>query len=196
LNAGYGMYDAQIGRFTSRDPVRGQQDEPMTLHSYLYCLNDPIDGIDPTGRSLVPSIGRAVEAGYEAHYGAIGVTAYGVAINNNAMISLGIEMEKTVSAVIAISMLSSRSPKGWDKVERDWDNLEGANRDNWQGNWNNFKFPKGWGKGAKWAAAIGVGTLAIQYEWHDFVEFIGELKEGFDNWLHPQEWVPSPSPPR
>lgn len=36
-------------RFMTRDPVRGSFREPMTLHSYLYCLNDPINKVDPSG---------------------------------------------------------------------------------------------------------------------------------------------------
>lgn len=43
------MYDPYIGRFTSRDPVRGSFREPMTLHAYVYCLNDPINRTDPSG---------------------------------------------------------------------------------------------------------------------------------------------------
>ena len=43
------MYDPAIYRFTGRDPDLGQWTEPLTLHRYLYCLNDPIDRIDLTG---------------------------------------------------------------------------------------------------------------------------------------------------
>jgi len=43
------QYDPHIARFTSRDPVRGKFREPMTLHQYLYCLNDPINRTDPSG---------------------------------------------------------------------------------------------------------------------------------------------------
>jgi RHS repeat-associated protein len=43
------MYDPVLGRFTSRDPVFGELREPLTLHAYLYCLNDPIDRSDPSG---------------------------------------------------------------------------------------------------------------------------------------------------
>jgi RHS repeat-associated protein len=46
------QYNPQIARFTSRDPVLGDQEEPLTLHKYLYCANDPINNIDPTGKSL------------------------------------------------------------------------------------------------------------------------------------------------
>jgi len=42
-------YDPHIRRFTSRDPVFGSFREPMTLHTYLYCGNDPINRIDPSG---------------------------------------------------------------------------------------------------------------------------------------------------
>ena len=44
------MYDPALMRFTARDPVRGSFREPMTLHVYLYCLNDPINKVDPEGR--------------------------------------------------------------------------------------------------------------------------------------------------
>jgi RHS repeat-associated protein len=47
------MYDPQLMRFTARDPVRGERQEPLTLHKYLYCLNDPVDCVDPTGESLL-----------------------------------------------------------------------------------------------------------------------------------------------
>ncbi|MDH4240644.1 MAG: RHS repeat-associated core domain-containing protein [Phycisphaerae bacterium] len=43
------QYDPHINRFTARDPIRGKLEEPMTLHRYLYCLNDPINCIDPRG---------------------------------------------------------------------------------------------------------------------------------------------------
>jgi len=37
------------GRFMTRDPVRGSLNEPMSLHPYMYCLNDPINRTDPSG---------------------------------------------------------------------------------------------------------------------------------------------------
>jgi RHS repeat-associated protein len=44
------QYDPVLGRFTSRDPVAGKFKEPLTLHVYLYCLNDPVNMVDPEGR--------------------------------------------------------------------------------------------------------------------------------------------------
>jgi len=43
------QYDPAMMRFTSRDPVSGKYDEPLTLHKYLYCLNNPANRIDPSG---------------------------------------------------------------------------------------------------------------------------------------------------
>ena len=47
------QYDPQLLRFTSRDPVFGGYEDPMTLHRYLYCANDPINRIDPKGEFLM-----------------------------------------------------------------------------------------------------------------------------------------------
>jgi len=44
------MYDPQLMRFTTRDPIRGNPREPMALHRYLYCQNEPLNRIDPSGR--------------------------------------------------------------------------------------------------------------------------------------------------
>ena len=43
------QYDPALCRFTGRDPMFGKFKEPLTLHVYLYCLNDPVNHIDPTG---------------------------------------------------------------------------------------------------------------------------------------------------
>ncbi|MBN1998093.1 RHS repeat-associated core domain-containing protein, partial [candidate division KSB1 bacterium] len=47
------MYDPALMRFTTRDPQNGKFTEPITLHRYLYCLNDPINRIDLTGEFSV-----------------------------------------------------------------------------------------------------------------------------------------------
>jgi len=36
-------------RFGARDPANEVYEEPLTLHRYLYCLNDPVDYLDETG---------------------------------------------------------------------------------------------------------------------------------------------------
>jgi len=44
------QYNPHLGLFTTRDPVFGRFQEPMTLHKYLYCGNDPINFVDINGK--------------------------------------------------------------------------------------------------------------------------------------------------
>ncbi|MDD5065074.1 MAG: RHS repeat-associated core domain-containing protein [Phycisphaerae bacterium] len=46
------QYDPALMRFTGRDPESGKFEEPLTLHKYLYCLNNPINHTDPSGREI------------------------------------------------------------------------------------------------------------------------------------------------
>ncbi len=43
------MYDPALMRFTGRDPVKGKSKAPLTLHVYLYCINNPVNRNDPSG---------------------------------------------------------------------------------------------------------------------------------------------------
>ena len=45
------QYDPVLMRFTSIDTNEGDYEEPMSLHKYLYCWNDPINYIDISGNS-------------------------------------------------------------------------------------------------------------------------------------------------
>ena len=68
-------YDPVLARFTGRDPVLGGFKEPLTLHAYLYCLNDPINGIDPTGEMIgAMTLQRA--AGASLYTAAAGIAMY------------------------------------------------------------------------------------------------------------------------
>jgi RHS repeat-associated protein len=42
-------YNPSNGRFNQRDTFRGSIDDPQSLHKYLYCGADPVNGIDPSG---------------------------------------------------------------------------------------------------------------------------------------------------
>jgi RHS repeat-associated protein len=44
-------YNPNQGRFMSMDPYKGQINEPISLHKYLYANADPVNMIDPTGFS-------------------------------------------------------------------------------------------------------------------------------------------------
>jgi RHS repeat-associated protein len=44
-------YDAQTGRFLTKDSIPGSLASPLSQNRYTYCQNDPITLIDPTGNS-------------------------------------------------------------------------------------------------------------------------------------------------
>ena len=56
LNARY--YNPEDGRFLSEDTYRGEANEPDTQHLYVYCADNPINYVDPSGhrRNVVLSI--------------------------------------------------------------------------------------------------------------------------------------------
>ena len=45
------QYDPKLARFLSFDPFSGRNQEPLTLHRYLYVLNNPINLYDLTGEA-------------------------------------------------------------------------------------------------------------------------------------------------
>lgn len=43
-------YRPSMGTFNQRDTFEGNNDDPQSLHKYLYAANEPIDAIDPSGQ--------------------------------------------------------------------------------------------------------------------------------------------------
>ncbi len=46
-------YDPELMRFISRDQVRGKFRDLLSLHRYLYCLNNSVNLIDPDGKFAI-----------------------------------------------------------------------------------------------------------------------------------------------
>lgn len=49
-------YNPLNGLFNRTDPYSGNKQDPQSLHKYLYCHNNPINGIDPTGQFSLTSM--------------------------------------------------------------------------------------------------------------------------------------------
>ncbi|GIV17880.1 MAG: hypothetical protein KatS3mg022_3315 [Armatimonadota bacterium] len=71
LYIGARWYDPAVGRWTSADKWLGDIYHPLSLNRYLYCEDDPVNAVDPSGRAaaavgalvLVPGVGQVVTAG-------------------------------------------------------------------------------------------------------------------------------------
>ncbi|UCF00173.1 MAG: RHS repeat-associated core domain-containing protein [Planctomycetota bacterium] len=48
-------YDQNTGRFNRMDPFAGNTQDPQSLHKYLYAHNNPVNGIDPSGKFATAS---------------------------------------------------------------------------------------------------------------------------------------------
>ena len=48
------FYDPAAKRFVSMDPVKGNVTDPLSLVSYLYCVDNPLKYVDPMGLSVMP----------------------------------------------------------------------------------------------------------------------------------------------
>jgi RHS repeat-associated protein len=55
-------YDINTGRFLQQDTYRGASDQPPSLHRYVYCFNDPVRYVDPSGNLGVALAGLAFVA--------------------------------------------------------------------------------------------------------------------------------------
>ena len=81
-------YDPKIGRFISADDVSSLEPESIGgLNLYVYCLNNPVMCVDPSGHFPI----LALILGITALIG-MGLTIGGVASDNNAMTAVGLTM--------------------------------------------------------------------------------------------------------
>ncbi|GIV07273.1 MAG: hypothetical protein KatS3mg017_0475 [Fimbriimonadales bacterium] len=55
VKVGVRWYGPAVGRFLQQDPWLGSVYAPLTLNGYGYCVNDPVNAVDPDGR-----IGKAI----------------------------------------------------------------------------------------------------------------------------------------
>jgi RHS repeat-associated protein len=66
VKVGVQWYDPAVGRFLQPDPWLGSLYAPLTLNAYAYCVNDPVNMIDPAGKQF-----RAI--GIDVNIGNLGI---------------------------------------------------------------------------------------------------------------------------
>ena len=71
-------YDQRQGRFWTMDTTEGSQEDPLTLHKYLYSADAPVNLLDPSGLDFVSDfvtgleVQQAIGAQFRAQFGADG----------------------------------------------------------------------------------------------------------------------------
>jgi len=103
------QYDPHIARFTARDPVFGKPREPHTLHKYLYCLNDPVNGIDPSGEFTF-HVADAIITG-SAFYGhTINLAIYAASSGDWRFFDLAAATAKFMKYAMGIALIEPLGP--------------------------------------------------------------------------------------
>lgn len=71
-------YDANIGRFITRDSFHGFENDPQSLNQYVYCENNPIMLVDPSGHFAVPNwlIERGIDIAILVYTGGSALVGY------------------------------------------------------------------------------------------------------------------------
>ena len=138
------QYDPELQRFTSIDPIRGNFQEPITLHQYLYCLNNPINNWDTDGEFSI-----TLQTGRE------GLTGYLRAVNWQRVLSTGIVAVRNIAITAAVyyvtyeAMLSAFDPTYKPfSAQRSLRKSIGRNNpppSGWQKFFKNLKDPYKWG---------------------------------------------------
>jgi len=87
------MYDPYLMRFTTRDPVFSEQEFPLTQHKYLYCINDPVNRVDPSGKismALAKHIAGGLLVGAAVYSETINMAVYAVDTGNDKFFSMAL----------------------------------------------------------------------------------------------------------
>ncbi len=114
------MYSPYMARFNGYDPVLGDYQEPLTLHQYLYCLNDPINMYDPDGRFAmmdnVTAMGRYAQMASNAQDIGSSVMDYARMVTSGAsfssiMVSMAIDVGMEVGGGKVFDALSGMGSK-------------------------------------------------------------------------------------
>ena len=70
VQVGVRWYDPYTGRFLQQDPWLGSLYAPLTLNAYAYCVNDPVNAVDPDGQRI--NWKEVIHRGYVGAWGAGG----------------------------------------------------------------------------------------------------------------------------
>jgi len=98
------QYDPTMMRFTSKDPVAGSYEESLTLHKYLYCLNNPINRVDRSGRISLGAL-SAITTGTALYAQGIELAAYAADTGNWKFFDLSFATMEFIPVAMSIAAI-------------------------------------------------------------------------------------------
>jgi RHS repeat-associated protein len=117
-------YDPEVGRFISEDPAAANPNDPLTINRYIYCRNNPLIYVDPSGEffaeilsvfgpigTLIGAVVDAVIVNYAINF-AVNAIATEMVKNGDtrgAQVLLGIYQAYTVlqTAFVVVDLFSA-----------------------------------------------------------------------------------------
>lgn len=157
-------YDADLGRFVSRDSFDGFEGDPLSREKYLYGEGDPVNNVDPTGHIALPVI-----AGGVGLLATISVIYLGVKFKQaSAGVLVAEGHESTVGAVSqqAAAWVRNMNSAGRDVVEYFFGSVNTSQRAQIRKNWTTI---------GNAISETALGTVTIKSV--NFREFESQLKE-------------------
>ncbi len=183
------MYSPYMARFNGYDPVLGDYKEPLALHQYLYCWNDPINNYDPSGRVLIDSTTATAQMIVLSAMAATVATQMGCSLKGNLIQSV---YTHTLSTIVGFELaLMEPMAKSKNKVPKQirnfWETLDSVdnandynkNNGNPNGNWD-----------PNWGKRMGIG-LTIVTTILSLGDTAVDIYQAFLDWVLP---VPQASP--
>ncbi|WNO11572.1 putative Ig domain-containing protein [Teredinibacter sp. KSP-S5-2] len=96
------FYDAETGRFITRDSFPGWKFDPPSLHKYNYTHNDPVNRADPSGKFVSIGFIGGLTRGINLALSRVGIGfAISRAMGGAALRALGMVVENAVGRILA-----------------------------------------------------------------------------------------------
>jgi RHS repeat-associated protein len=163
------QYDPYIGRFTTRDLIDGKFEEPMTLHKYLYCGNDPINKVDLMGRWSADIHNQLIN---EAFSGIFSSVERGSIERGSAYV------DDEYSAKEYSFMHAMRAGGSWGRSDRSVGEARALMQGFIVGNLINYEEFKSYGSSCYRALAFSCLGMAL----HPVMDSTSPAHEGFQRW--------------
>ncbi len=102
-------YNQSIGRFSQQDSYQGNNQEPISLHKYLYANGNPLMYSDPTGHESLAGEMAGIEGeGVQTAISTASARAETLAINRVAGKALEADIESLISEALPQAMVRSQ----------------------------------------------------------------------------------------